>query len=198
MPSFTPAETKEAIRLAKSSTDIGPFGMSTLHLKKFAQGAINYLINIFNLSISTGLIPEIWHKAMIIPILKHDKDNNIGKIWCSISLVCPATKTLKKLLLTKILTHIPFHPEQHGFRPKHSTCTVDDRHRHSCGFSRKTPTHRTVLVALDLTAAFDNVDHQQLLDCVFNTNIPATIRHPLAPQLYAEQTSRSSFSATRI
>ena len=38
------------------------------------------------------------------------------------------------------------------------------------------PAHRTVLVALDLTAAFDNVDHQQLLDCVFNTNIRATIR----------------------
>ena len=38
------------------------------------------------------------------------------------------------------------------------------------------PAHRTVLVALDLTAAFDNVDLQQLLDCVFNTNLPATIR----------------------
>ena len=33
-----------------------------------------------------------------------------------------------------------------------------------------------MLVALDLTAAFVNVDHQQLLDCVFNTNIPASIR----------------------
>ena len=34
-----------------------------------------------------------------------------------------------------------------------------------------------MLVALKLTAAFDNVDHQQLLDCVFNNNIPSTIRH---------------------
>ena len=42
-PSFTPADTKEAIRFAKSSTAIGPDGMSTLHLKKLAQGAINYL-----------------------------------------------------------------------------------------------------------------------------------------------------------
>ena len=36
--------------------------------------------------------------------------------------------------------------------------------------------HRTVLVAFYLKAAFDNVDHQQQLDCVFNTNMPATIR----------------------
>ena len=40
----------------------------------------------------------------------------------------------------------------------------------------KNPAHRTVLVALDLTAAFDNVGHQQLFDCVFNTNISSTIR----------------------
>ena len=37
--------------------------MSILHLKKLTQGAINYLTNIFNLSISTGQIPEIWQKS---------------------------------------------------------------------------------------------------------------------------------------
>ena len=49
-PSFTPADTKEAIRLDKSSTAIGPEGMSTVHLKKLDQGAINYFTNIFNLN----------------------------------------------------------------------------------------------------------------------------------------------------
>ena len=39
-PSFTPADTKEAIRLAKSFTDIGPEGMSTLNLKKLAVSEI--------------------------------------------------------------------------------------------------------------------------------------------------------------
>ena len=66
--SFTPADT---IRLAKSSTAIRPDGMSTLHTKKLAHGAINYLTNILDLSISTEQIPEIWHKAIIIPIPKH-------------------------------------------------------------------------------------------------------------------------------
>ena len=93
-------------------------------------------------------------------------------------LLCPAAKTLEKLLLSKILTHIPFHPAQHGVRPKHTTCTALSTITADIAacFSRKMPAHRTVLVALDLTAAFDNVDHQQLLDCVFNTNLLATIR----------------------
>ena len=76
-PSFTPADTKDVIRLAKSTTAIGPDGMSILHLMTLAQGAINYLTNIFNLSIATGQIPEIWHKVIIVPILKPGKDNNI-------------------------------------------------------------------------------------------------------------------------
>ena len=81
-------------------------------------------------------------------------------------------------LLPKILTHIPFYFAQHGFRPKHSTCTalstitVDI----ASDISSEKPAHRTELVAFDMTAAFDNVDHQQLLDFVFNTNIPAAIR----------------------
>ena len=176
--SFTPADTKEAIRLDKSSTANGPDGMSTLLLMKHAQGAINYLTSIFNLSFSTGQIPEIWQKAIIIPILKPGKDNNIGKNWRPISLLCPAAKTLEKLLLPKILTQIPFHPAQIGFRPKHSTCTALSTITYdiAAGFSRKKPAHRTVHVALDLTAALDNVDHQQLLECVSNTNIPSTIR----------------------
>ena len=102
---------------------------------------------------------------------KPGKDNNIGKNWHPISLLCPAAKTLEKLLLPEILTHIHFHPAQHGFLPKHSTCTAL-----AAGFSIKKPAHRTVLVALDLTAAFDNVDHQQLLDRVLYTNLLATIR----------------------
>ena len=102
-------------------------------------------------------------------ILRSDKDN---KNWRPISLLCLAAKTLKMLLLPHILTHIPFHPAQRGFRPNHSTCTslstitVDI----AAGISGKKPALRTVVVALD------NVDHQQLLDCVFSTNIQATIR----------------------
>ena len=123
-------------------------------------------------------MPEMWQKAVIIPILKPGKDNNIGKNWRPISLQCPAAKTLEKLQLPKILAHIAFHHAHHGLRPKHSTCTALSTITAdiTAGFSRKKPAHRTVLVALNLTAAFVNVYYQQLFDCVFNTNIPATIR----------------------
>ena len=77
-----------------------------------------------------------------------------------------------------ILTRIHFHPAQRGFRPNHSTCTALSTITAdiATGFTGKKPAHRTVLVSLDPTASFDNVDLQQMFDCVFNTNIPAAIR----------------------
>ena len=117
-------------------------------------------------------MPEIWHKAIITPILKPDKN------WRPICLLCPAAKMPEKHQQPKILTHIPFHPAQHGLWQKHSTCTalLTITGDSAAGFTRKNLAHRTLLIMLDQPAAFDNVDHQQLLDCVFNTNIPATIR----------------------
>ena len=87
------------------------------HNASIAEGAINYLTNIFNQSIATGKIPEIWHKAII------GNDGNIGENWRPISLLWPAAKTLERVMLLKILTHIPFHPA-HASCGLLSTCCL--------------------------------------------------------------------------
>ena len=94
------------------------------------------------------------------------------------SLLCPAAKTLKKLLLPKILTHIHFQPALHGFGPKKLDmhCIVDDRPQHCCRRLKKKAGSPSNNRHAHLTAAFGNVDHQQLLHCVYNANMPATIR----------------------
>ena len=150
--------------------------MSTLHLSTFALGAISNLTNIFNLSISTAQIAEIWHKA----IITLNPAGTTTSAWTTTSARTGAQLVYcsQRRKRWKILTQIHFNPAQHGFRQKHSTCTALSTITAdiSAGFSRKKPAHRTVLVALDLKDAIDNVDHQQLLYCVYNTNIPATIR----------------------
>ena len=171
--------------------------MSTLHLKMLAHGVINYVTNIFNLPISTGQIPELMHKAIIIPILIPGKHSYDGKNRRPISLLCPASNVLEYLLLPKILTHFRCHPAQHGIWLKHSTCTTlstitDDI---ASGFTSTKPAHRTVIFTLHLTAEFDNVDHRQLLDCIFNTNMPATIHLWLC---YYMQISRAKVNIRQI
>ena len=87
-------------------------------------------------------------------------------------------------------------------RLQQSTITADI----AAGFSTKKPANRTVLVALDLTAAFDNMDNQQLLDCVFNTIITSTIRRWLynymqnrrAKVLFRQKESKSRNVKTEV
>ena len=107
------------------------------------------------------------------PDPKTQQGNNNGKNWRQISLLCPAAKNAGKAPAAHNTDTYPFPPCSTWHKATAlSTITANI----AAGFSRKKPVNRTVLVALDLTAAFDNVDHQQLLDCVFHTNIPAAIR----------------------
>ena len=170
--------------------------MSTLHLNKLAQVAIDYLTNIINLSISNGQILKIWHKATIIPILKLGKNSNIGKNWRQISLLCLPAKTLEELLLPKLQTCIPFHHAQHGLALD-MHCTVDDHRRHCCRLLKK-------------KAGSPNSDRWARSDSCIRLCGPSStarlcIAHQLtgidpslALQLDAEQTSQGSFSAKTI
>ena len=65
MPSFTAADTKEAIRLTKSSIDNGPDGMRILHLKKHAHGAINYLTIFSHSYLDIALFAATGKKAIL-------------------------------------------------------------------------------------------------------------------------------------
>ena len=168
--------------MAKSSTAIGPDGMSTLHLKKPAQGAINHLTNIFNMSISTGQIPVIWHKAILIlsdPKTRQGQQHR-QELETNYSTVTSSQNDGKAPAAHNTASHA-FPPCKHCLRPIHLTCTAPSTITAdiAAGISRKEPSHRTVLVALDLTPAFNNVDHPHMLDCVLNTNLPATIRRRL-------------------
>jgi hypothetical protein len=67
---FTAANTDEAIRNFKSSTTTGPDGLTSLHLKKLGPAAISYLTSLFNLSARDAVVPQIWKKALVLPVLK--------------------------------------------------------------------------------------------------------------------------------
>ena len=192
-PSFWPADTKEAIRLAKSSTAIGPIGISTLHLKNLAQGAISYFINIFNLNWT-----DTRSMAITIPILKPGKDHNIGHNWRPISLRCPAAKTLENLLL----------PEYwHTSLSTLLNMAFGRNTRHALHCRRSPPILQPA--SQEKAGSPNSACRARSDSCIRQCGPSATARlcpqhqhslnNPsLALQLYAEQTSQSSFSAKRI
>ena len=108
---------------------------------------------------------------------KPNKDPNQGSSYRPISLLSPIAKTLEKVILPYITTNIPNNKHQHGFKSQHSTTTALTKIKDTIikGFNKKHPPERTVMVALDMSKAFDTVNIHTLIDKIHQTDIPHTI-----------------------
>ena len=71
---------------------------------------------------------------------------------------------LEKLVLPSLKYSIKFSPHQHGFMNGRFTLTAmqDITNHIKTGLNKKKPADRTVLVATDLSEAFDTGDHEIL------------------------------------
>ena len=187
---FTPAQTLAAIKKAKSSKALGPDGLSPIMLKNLGPHAINFLTEIFNKCMATSIIPNIWKTAKIIPLLKPGKASDLGPSYRPVSLLSPAIKILEALLLPLINDAVQLADHQHGFRKGRSTNTALQTilDHINTGLNRKKPVHRTISVAIDLSRAFDTVDHQILLDDIEQLEMNDYIKRFLCSYLRGRQT----------
>ena len=201
-PTFSAAETSNAIKKCKSSKALGPDQLSNLHLKHLGEHGIAYLTKIFNLSLATSNIPEIWKHSNIIPLLKPNKDQSSSQSFRPVSLLCPAVKIFEKLLSPLLDQHLPIPDFQHGFRSDHSTVTAlqDFSQDIANGFNKNKPPDRTVLLQIDLSKAFDMVDHNLLLTDIWNSTLPTSIKRWFKSYLHGRQSKvkfRNSTSKAR-
>ena len=91
-------------------------------------------------------------------------------------------KSLEKIILPHITENIPNIKTQHGFKKEHSTTTAlhNIHEKISQGFNKSKPHQRTIIVALDMSKAFDTVNTHTLINKIHKTNIPPTITKFLA------------------
>ena len=95
----------------------------------------------------------------------------------------PTAKLLEKIILPYITNNIPSIYHQHGFKTKHSTTTALHQpltNHITTGFNQKKPPHRTITIALDMSQAFDTVNHYKLIEKLINTNTPNLITRFIA------------------
>ena len=173
---FTTDLVRRAIKSCRNSNAFGPDKLSIFHLNNLRPRAIEYSTALFNLSVTTCQIPAIWKSPLIIPISKPGKDTSVGTSYRPISPLCPATKVLESLILPTINTYVQPAPDQHGFRPDHSTTSALLQMTTDVAMRFKHP-DRTICVAVDLSAAFAIVCHNNLLSKINRSQLPpATAR----------------------
>ena len=179
-----------AIKKSKNSKAIGPDGLSPIMLKHLGPKGIKYLTDIYNMSVNTAIIPSIWKTGRIIPLLKPGKAADKGPSYRPVSLLSPPSKILEALLLPYVSESIDLADHQHGFRKGRSTLTalqtITDHVTKNLNI--KKPVHRTVSVAIDLSCAFNTVDHQQLLEDIKALPLNGHIKKFLCFHLGGRQT----------
>ena len=166
---FTESDTTEAIKASKNSTAAGPNGITMLHLKQIGPLGTRFLTHLFNLLVQGADIPALWKSADVIPVQKPGKPADQGSSYRPISLLCPEVKVLERLNLRLLKPSLSSAPSQHGFKSNHSTISavlplVTQVAR---GFNERKPALRTGLLCVDLSKAFDVVEHHLLkkIDC---------------------------------
>ena len=187
---FQPGDIVCAIKSTKSSKAIGPDGISPIMLKHLGAIATGFLTSLLNLSFQDFSFPRNWKVAKVIPLPKPGKPAGEGASYRPISILSPVAKLAEKLMLPQLHQHINLAPHQHGFRKDHSTTTALHQisHQITQGLNRSKPCHRTVLVALDLSKAFDTVSHDILLDDILHTTMPNWCKRWIAGYLHDRQT----------
>ncbi len=187
---ITVEQTANAIKKSKNSKALGPDGLSPVMLKNLGPNALKFLTNIYNRCLETTTIPSIWKTGRIIPILKPGKPADAGSSYRPISLLSPAAKILESVILPSITTAVDLANHQHGFRKGHSTTTaLHDIYEHIAkGLNKKQPVNRTISVAIDLSKAFDTVDHDILLKDIQELRLNQHIKKFLKAYLRGRQT----------
>ena len=162
----TLAELRSVVHSLNVHSAPGPDGLP-VSLFKFFLGRLAYpIMHVFNSSITSGVVPQCWKTAEVVPIYKGKGDPKSASSFRPISLLNVASKILEKLVALQLREFLDdcsaLSDEQFGFRPNHS---VDHALISLTESIRSSIDNGDIclLASLDLSKAFDSVNHNILL-----------------------------------
>lgn len=165
LDNIEPSEIISVINRFKPNKSCSSDGLNMFIIKLFLEEIVFPLTHFCNLSLQSGKFPNAFKMAKVLPIFKKGKRDDPGN-YRPISLLSPLSKVLEHLIATRMKSFMAKYKlmsnNQYGFRPNHSTelAILELYHRIINKLDDK---HLTIGIFIDLTKAFDIIDHNLLL-----------------------------------
>ena len=160
---LTDCEVAQALQNLDPNKACGPDNIPGRILKETAREITSIFCRLFNLSLTLGVFPAAWKRAKITPIFKQE-DPSLPSNYRPISLLCITSKIFERCVFNHCYNHLSqfLSESQHGFVKGRSTETqlLETYHYilHSLAKGKEVD-----VLYLDLSKAFDKVDHSLLL-----------------------------------
>ena len=149
-----------------ASRAVGVDGMPITAIRSCLPAVGPLILHLINSSISTLTFPDSWKVAIVTPIHKSGDLKNPGN-FRPISILPTLSKILEKVVCSQLtsylITNHILSPSQYAYRPSHST---EDAILDVVEWvaRRVDVGDVTSLTSIDLSRAFDSVDHSMLLN----------------------------------
>ena len=167
LPPITVAQTIDIISKAQNSHSTGHDDISMHTIKKIKHKIAPHITHLINTIISTNIFPDTFRHSRITPILKPKKPCTQIDSFRPINNLCTLDKIVEQHIKTHLDTfleaHNIIHQHHHGGRRKHSTTTALAQ-IYNCLHTQYEKGVITAVLQTDLSAAFDTVDTQILLN----------------------------------
>ena len=152
-------------KMSSSSCLLDP--QPTWLMKKCLMSNLPALTRIVNLSLQSGIFPADAHQAIVTPIIKKTSlDKEDVKSYRPVSNLSYVTKLIEKVVATQFVDHLSrnelYDSMQSAYRANFSTETALMKLQNDI-LSAFDVRRGVLVVLLDLTAAFDTIDHEGLL-----------------------------------
>ncbi|EKF28083.1 hypothetical protein MOQ_008179 [Trypanosoma cruzi marinkellei] len=177
---FNRTELLAALRNTPYGKAPGPDEVYSEALRHISSKGLRFILRCINHGWTTGTIPAEWRRATIVPFLKPGKLPELLEPYRPISLTSIVSKVAEKMVLKRLLWVWTPHPLPYAYRSMRTTTMQLAQLTHEVGHNRndyfqvnlpnksgignqlRYRPHRTLLVLLDFSKAFDSMDHRVL------------------------------------
>ena len=176
---FSVFEIEQCIRKLKHGKAPGFDGLSIEHITNCHPVLVVQIACLFNCMLRTGYVPDAFGMGVIIPLIKN-VDGNAGSAdnYRGITLSPILSKLFELCLLLRVSDFLTSSELQFGFKEKFSCTHAIFIVKEVLSYFNKQ--HTTVtMAALDISKAFDKVNHYVLFNKLLDRDVPICLIHVL-------------------